>query len=56
MNILVDGLREGYWEGYHNNGNLRFKGNYLNDKLEGYWEGYHNNGNISYRGSYTKGK
>lgn len=49
MNKCNDkGEPHGYWENYHPNGQLHYKGNYLNGKRHGYWEtefyevNYHN--------------
>ena len=50
------GERHGYWEEYHSNGKLWYKGNYINDKYDGYWKGYHSNGNLRYKGNYVNGK
>jgi len=50
-----EGKRHGYWEYYHYNGNLFYKGNYVNDKRDGYWEYYHSNGNLSYKGNFVNG-
>jgi len=36
--------RHGYWERYHENGNLFYKGNYINEDEDGYWEEYGFNG------------
>jgi len=38
------GQRHGIWEWYHPNGELWFKGNYLNGKSEGYWEWCYHDG------------
>jgi antitoxin component YwqK of YwqJK toxin-antitoxin module len=45
-NQVINGKREGYWEGYYDydNGILYYKGNYINGKREGYWEHYYNDG------------
>jgi len=34
----------GYWETYYSNGNLWYKGNYINGKLSGYCEWYTSSG------------
>jgi uncharacterized protein len=54
MNQTVNGLKEGYWEIYHSNVNLHFKGNYISGMREGYWESY-SNGNLWYKGNYKSG-
>jgi antitoxin component YwqK of YwqJK toxin-antitoxin module len=48
--------KHGYWEKYHSNGNIWYKGNYINGKLNGYWENYYTNGNIWYTGNYINSK
>jgi antitoxin component YwqK of YwqJK toxin-antitoxin module len=40
------GERHGYWEKYYLNGNLWYKGNYVNGNRHGYWEWYHDNGQL----------
>ena len=46
------GHRHGYWEEYHPNGSLWFKGTYNNNNFEGYWEVYYRNGNPWFKGNY----
>ena len=41
-----NGNRTGYWEVYHPNGQLIYKGHYDNGKLVGYWERYFYNGKL----------
>ena len=38
--------RHGYWERYWDNGQLWYKGNYVNGKQHGYWERYYPNGKL----------
>jgi antitoxin component YwqK of YwqJK toxin-antitoxin module len=50
VNIMINqyndkGLKEGYWEHYCPDGNLMYKGNFINGIENGYWEEY-NGGNI----------
>ena len=33
-----EGKEHGYHEGYFSNGNLWYKGNYINGQEDGYWE------------------
>ena len=40
------GERHGYWEHYYSNGQLWFKGNYVNGNRHGYWEDYWSNGQL----------
>ena len=50
------GKRHGYWEAYWNNGQLRYKGNYVDGKLHGYWEFYFSNGELYYKCYYDMGE
>ena len=47
-----EGQEHGYWEDYHYNGNIYYKGNYHNGKRIGYWECYWFNGNLMFKGNY----
>ncbi len=47
------GERQDYWEDYYTNGNINYKGNFLNGKRDGYWEQYYYNGKLYYKGNYT---
>jgi antitoxin component YwqK of YwqJK toxin-antitoxin module len=38
------------------NGNVIYKGNYLNGKAHGLWERYWNNGHVIYKANYLNGK
>ena len=51
-----NGLKEGPWEGYHDNGKLAFKGTYIRGNEHGLYERYYSNGNLSYKGNYVNGK
>ena len=44
--------RPGYWEIYHYDGNLEYKGNYINGKPIGYFEVYHRNKSLLYKRFY----
>ena len=48
-----NGERHGYWERYHDNGKLWYKGTYVNGIKHGYWELYYSDGNLDYKGSYV---
>ena len=51
-NQIINGQREGYWERYHPNGQLSYKGYYKKGLGEGYWEEYYSNGKFCYKGFY----
>jgi antitoxin component YwqK of YwqJK toxin-antitoxin module len=44
-------LPHGYWIGYHPNGKLWYKGNYINGSFNGFWVVY-NNGSEVYKRLY----
>ena len=46
------GLRHGYWEEYHLNGRLWYKGYYKNGHLDGYWERYDHKSKLISKGHY----
>ena len=50
------GEKHGYWEYYFDNGQLDYKGSYLNGEMHGYWESYWSNGQLLYKGSCLNGK
>jgi len=50
------GERHGYSEVYHLNGQLWYKGNYVNGNRHGYWEHYFTDGEVYYKGYYDMGK
>ena len=52
---LPNGKQDGQWEFYHSNGQLWYKGNYINGNRDGQWESYHSNGQLKYKGNYIKG-
>jgi antitoxin component YwqK of YwqJK toxin-antitoxin module len=49
------GREQGYWEKYHTNGVLHYKGSYKNGLLVGMWEFYWPSGNLGAKGSYVNG-
>tara|TARA_R110000744_G_scaffold356457_1_gene463214 strand:+ start:185 stop:670 length:486 start_codon:yes stop_codon:yes gene_type:complete len=53
---LKNGKSEGDWLGYHDNGNLHFKGKYKDGKKEGLWVSYHDNGQLTGKGNYKNDK
>ena len=53
--LNAKGQAHGLWERYYSNGNLFYKGEYINGKRHGYWESYYYNGNLCYKGSYLNG-
>jgi len=50
------GERHGYWEDYWSNGQLCYKGNFVNGQRHGYWERYYSNGKLWYKVNYVNGK
>ena len=53
-NNYKDRKKDGYWESFHDNGQLSEKGNYNEGLRVGVWESYHDNGKLWVRGKYTK--
>jgi len=49
------GNKQGYWEEYYSNGQLKSKGPYINGKEDGYWEEYYDNGELYSKGNYING-
>jgi len=52
----INGKKEGIWEGFYENGEIRRRENYRNGKREGLWERFYRNGKIHWRGNYRNGK
>lgn len=54
---FVDTLnnKNGLWVYYHSNGNIKKKGNYLNNQKTGEWIFYYKNQNIEQKGNYLNG-
>jgi antitoxin component YwqK of YwqJK toxin-antitoxin module len=46
------GRCNGYWEEYFPNGNLYYRGNFIDGKEEGFCENYHDNGQLWRKGNY----
>ena len=42
--------------GWHKNGQLKEKGNYIDGKRDGFWQSYHENGQTNFRANYKDGK
>jgi antitoxin component YwqK of YwqJK toxin-antitoxin module len=51
-----EGIKQGYWETYWENGEIESKGNYVNNIQDGYWEDYWSNGGLYYKGSFKNGR
>ena len=48
------GESHGYWECYYSNGQLYYKGNYVNGIKDGYWEEYFYTGKLLCKGKFVK--
>jgi antitoxin component YwqK of YwqJK toxin-antitoxin module len=48
--------RHGLWEKYHPNGQLYFKGAYINGKYDGLWITYYSNGQLCYKVTFNMGQ
>ena len=53
---VVNGLKEGAWKGFYENGNLLWSGFYSNGLNVSKWVEYHNNGKVFTIGYYDNGK
>jgi antitoxin component YwqK of YwqJK toxin-antitoxin module len=51
-----DGVMDGLWEYYYENGQLYSKGTFLNGEFEGAWEYNYENGQLLSKGSYQNGE
>ena len=51
---LIDGKREGEWISYNDNGTLRWKMNYKNNKALGCRTSFHDNGQLWGKGCYDE--
>ena len=51
----VDGLKQGLWLSWHENGKLASQGVMIDDQMHGPWFNWHSNGNIESQGSYNHG-
>jgi antitoxin component YwqK of YwqJK toxin-antitoxin module len=50
------GQQHGLWERYHDNEQLWYKGEYINDLRHGPWIWYYENGKLRYKLTYIQGK
>jgi antitoxin component YwqK of YwqJK toxin-antitoxin module len=50
------GQREGLWEWFSENGNIKWRGTYKEDKMDGIEEWFYDNGKIECRIPYVDGK
>jgi hypothetical protein len=53
---LKNGLKDGIWETYYENGKLETTGNYTEGKRNGEWKEYFDNGQLGGVGNYTSTK
>ncbi|MCB2197334.1 MAG: hypothetical protein KQH79_15850 [Bacteroidetes bacterium] len=54
--VLLNGLEDGNWTYYYQNGNKRATGSYNYGKKTRQWTYYYPNGKVQQKGSYTNGK
>ena len=52
QDFLKNGIKEGYWSRYYENGQLIDKIEYVNNKKNGPWINYYRNGNVFVKGNY----
>jgi len=53
---VVNGLKEGEWKGFYENGNLLWSGFYNKGLTVSKWTEYHNNGKVFTMGHYKNGE
>ena len=53
---IIEGKREGTWIFYYENGVLKFKGNYKQEKANGIWVHYSENGQLLSKGNWKDDK
>lgn len=51
-----EGLRNGEWTSFYENGQVKNRGRYLAGQKEGMWSGYYRSGQLFYRGAYKANK
>lgn len=51
-----NGQADGYWKQYYSNGQLAFKGNFVDGKRHGYWEAYYEDGTLAFKGYFKNAK
>lgn len=54
--VLLNGLEDGYWTYYYENGNKKAIGGYNYGKKTGQWTYYYPNGKVQQKGSYSNDK
>lgn len=52
----IDREKNGTWEEYYKNGQLKSEGNYINNNKDGLWQEYYKNGLLNTRINYKNGK
>jgi hypothetical protein len=52
----IDGLKQGLWLSWHENGKLASQGVMIDDQKHGPWMQWHSNGNVESQGSYNHGQ
>ena len=52
---ISNGLREGEWFAFHENGQLHNQGSWKNGRKNGKWVSYHDNGQLKQEGNYKNG-
>ena len=53
--ISIKEKQNGIRVGYHENGKVKWRGNFIEGKEDGLWEEYHNNDKLKVQGNYLKG-
>ena len=53
---IKNGVKDGAWVSYNENGGLNYKGKWKNGRLDGAWVGYWDNGQLRFKGNYKNNK
>jgi antitoxin component YwqK of YwqJK toxin-antitoxin module len=48
--------KEGFFKNFHENGQLKKEGNFINGKKEGLYKTYYENGQLEFEGNYKEGE
>ena len=52
----VNGQKQGIWERWYGNGQLKEKGSYVNGEEQGIWKRWYDNGQLEEKGNYVNGQ
>ena len=50
------GVQDGLWEGFYENGQLEYRGNYIDGEPDGLWEWFYEDGRLIETKTYRNGE